>query len=179
MITIVESDMNFGPYPDDRCFYIEKSQLYKKIKPAGVNITEFLLLKTDTDKPPVLWVVEAKTSAPKKTDAFIEEIRKKMVDTMSLCWAARLGREAHQHAEAELPDAFKTLDLSQIKVKFVLVIKNHEMAWLPPVQDALTKALRSTVKIWGLGSDSVIVLNEERARHYHLIGQGEELLRQD
>ena len=179
MITIVESDMNFGPYPESRCFYIEKSQLYTKIKCDGVKIAEFLLLKTDSDKPPVLWVVEAKSNAPKKTDKLIEEVRQKMVNAMSLCWATLLGREAHRHAEAELPDAFKTLDLSQIKVKFVLVIKNHQMAWLPPVQDALTKALRSTVKIWGLGSDSVIVLNEERARHYHLIGQGEELLRQD
>lgn len=51
--TIVESGMTFGPYPDGRCFYIEKSNTYADIQ-QGVQMAEFLLLHINNGKPPVL-----------------------------------------------------------------------------------------------------------------------------
>lgn len=50
---IVESGMTFGPYPDGRCFYIEKSKAYAAIQ-QDVKMAEFLLLRMDNGKPPVL-----------------------------------------------------------------------------------------------------------------------------
>jgi hypothetical protein len=38
---IVESGMTFGPYPDGRCFYIEKSNTYADIQ-QGVQMAEYL-----------------------------------------------------------------------------------------------------------------------------------------
>ena len=61
---IVESGMNFGPYPKGHCFFIEKSPTYKKIQ-NNVQIAEFLLLHYAKDGSPVVWVVEAKSSTPR------------------------------------------------------------------------------------------------------------------
>lgn len=168
---IVESGMIFGPYPDGRCFYIEKSNTYADIQ-QGVQMAEFLLLRIDNGKPPILWVVEAKSSTPRPEtqpnfDEFIAEIREKLVNAFSLGWASCLKR--HQEAEAELPDFFKTLDLSQAGVRFVLVINGHQEAWLSPIQEALKKALHSTVKTWCFSPTAVAVINEELAREYGLI----------
>jgi hypothetical protein len=131
---IIESKMTFGPYPKGRCFYIEKSNCYTAIQ-EYVQMAEFLLVKTRKGKP-VMWVVEAKSSTPHPQtqpnfDDFIAEIREKLVNAFSLGWASCLGR--HQHAVAELPDSFRALNLSQVDVKFVLVIKGHKEEWLPPL----------------------------------------------
>ena len=171
MQPIVESGMIFGPYPEGRCFCVEKSTIYADIQ-QGVKMAEFLLLHADHGKPPVLWVVEAKSSTPRpKTqpnfDEFIAEIREKLVNAFSLCWASCLKR--HQKAEAELPDSFKKLDLSRAEVRFVLVINGCQKAWLPPIQEALQKALHATVKTWRFAPTSVAVINEVLAEQYGLI----------
>lgn len=168
---IIESGMTFGPYPEGRCFYVEKSDTYAAIQ-NHVKMAEFLLLRTGHAKPPVLWVVEAKSSTPRPEtqpnfDDFIAEIQEKLVNAFSLVWASCLRR--HQQAEAELPDSFKMLDLSQAEVKFVLVINGHQEGWLPPLQDALGIALRSTVKTWSFGPTAVAVINDEIAKQFGLI----------
>jgi len=168
--TIIESGMTFGPYPEGRCFYIEKSNCYSAIQ-EHIQMAEFLLLRTNREKP-VMWIIEAKSSTPRPEtqpnfDNFIAEIREKLINAFSLGWASCLRR--HQHAEAELPEAFKTLDLSQTDVKFVLVIKGYQDDWLPPLQDALGIALRSTVKSWAFAPTSIAVINDALAQQYGLI----------
>jgi len=168
---IIESGMTFGPYPEGHCFYIEKSGCYKAIR-EHVQMAEFLLLRANNGRTPVLWIVEAKSSTPRPEnqpnfDNFIDEIREKLINACSLGWASCLRR--HENAEAELPEAFKALDLSQTDVKFVLVIKGHQEAWLPPLQDALVIALRSTVKTWAFAPTSVAVINDALAQQYGLI----------
>jgi len=51
MIHIHESQMNFGPFQNERCFHIERSEVYQRIQ-HGVQVSEFLLLKTKQGKPP-------------------------------------------------------------------------------------------------------------------------------
>ncbi len=167
---IIESGMTFGPFPEGRCFYIEKSNCYATIQ-EHVKVAEFLLLRTNNEKP-AIWIVEAKSSTPlpetqPNFDNFIDDIREKLINAFSLGWASCLRR--HQQAEAELPEDFKTLSLSQVDVKFVLVIKGHQEAWLPPLQDALGNALRSTVKCWAFAPTSVVVINDELAQDHGLI----------
>jgi len=135
-------------------------------------MAEFLLLRTGKGKRPYLWVVEAKSSTPRPEtqpnfDEFIAETREKLVNAFSLGWASCLKR--HHEAKAELPGPFNALELSQAEVRFVLVIKGHQKAWLPPIQDALKKALHSTVNTWCFGPTSVAVINEELAGQYGLI----------
>jgi hypothetical protein len=147
---ILESGMEFGPYPSHQCFYIEKSNTYADIQ-HGVQMAEFLLLKTKRGQPPIVWVVEAKSSTPRPEtqpnfDAFIAEIREKLINAFSLGWAACLKR--HPKFDEELPEPFKALDLSKAGVRFILVINGHREAWLPPIQEALKKSLYATIKTW-------------------------------
>ncbi|PID44693.1 MAG: hypothetical protein CSB47_10860 [Proteobacteria bacterium] len=173
---IVESGMTFGPYPDGQCFYIEQSNIYAEIQ-QGVKMAEFLLLRAENKKPPVLWVVEAKSGTPRPEtqpdfDKFIADIQEKLVNAFSLGWASCLKR--HQQAEAELPEPFKRLELSRVGVRFVLVINGHQESWLPPIQEALNKALHCTIKTWCFAPTSVAVINEELARQHGLIFPAQE-----
>lgn len=168
---IFESGMVFGPYPDGRCFSIERSALYASLQ-QGVQMAEFLLLRTEKGRLPVVWVVEAKSSSPRPEtqpnfDEFIVCLREKFVNAFSLCWASCLKR--HKPADAELSEPFKSLDLSLAGVRFVLVINGHKEAWLAPIQEALTKAMHATIRTWSFSPVSVAVINDELARQYGLI----------
>ena len=165
---ISESGMTFGPYPEGHCFYIEKSQTYQKIK-EGVKIAEFLLLHSQDES--IVWIVEAKQSSPRPEnqpnfDAFILEIQEKLTNALTLSVATCLKR--HSTYE-ELPNSFQTLDLEKASFRLILVIKGHQEAWLPPLQDALKKALNPTIKTWNLSATSVVVLNDTMARLQGLI----------
>lgn len=80
---IIESDLMFGAFPEGHCFYIEKSQTYKRIE-SGVKMVEFLLLHPDakTNKT-AIWMIEAKKSSPNskthgKLQESMNEVRKKL-----------------------------------------------------------------------------------------------------
>ena len=116
-------------------------------------------------------VVEAKKSSPKEDsqpnfDKYIQDIRDKMINSFSIGWALCLQR--HPHYE-ELPEPFRLLDLSNTVPRFVLVIKDHKDKWLPPIQQALKKALNRTIKCWAIPPMSVLVFNEALAQKHGLI----------
>ncbi|MCY4174304.1 MAG: hypothetical protein OXF25_09655 [Cyanobacteria bacterium MAG CAR3_bin_5] len=174
-ITITESGMRFGPFAQDKCFYVEASKVYEAIQ-DGVKIAEFLLLRNNgstSNNNPVIWIVEAKSSSPHPDNPsgnfgrFIDEIKQKLVNALSLGLASVLGR--HPQDEPELPFAFKKLRLSQVQVKFVVVMKDHPDDALSPITDALKEALHPTIKTWAFDPASVIVLNEALAREHGLI----------
>ena len=129
--TITESGMNFGPFAQDECFHVERSKVYEAIQ-DGVKMAEFLWLRTNnstSNNNPTIWIIEAKSSSPHpdnspgKFEEFIDEIKQKLINALSLGLASVLAR--HPQAEQELPCAFKTINLSRVQVKFVLVLKDH------------------------------------------------------
>ena len=169
MITIAESGLTFGPYPDEHCFYVEKSATYQAVR-EHVHMAEFLLLRPREKKPHQIWVVEAKSSSPRgenpiRFGEFIGEIRQKLTNGLTLGIAARLKR--HRVAEAELSPDFKSLDLANAEFRLVLVINGHRQEWLPELQNALNRELGATLKTWG--GMAVAVLNAEGARKHGLI----------
>jgi hypothetical protein len=168
---LIESGMTFGPFPGGSCFPIEQSASYQAIE-AGVKMAEFLLLRQTEGDSPVVWIVEAKSSSPRPQsradfDDFIEEIRQKLSNALSLGLAACLGR--HPAAETELSDSFRNLALGTVSFRLVLVINGHQDAWLPPLNEALSSALHSVVKTWALPPTAVTVMNDGMARDYGLI----------
>ncbi len=168
---LLESGMTFGPFPDDHCFPIEKSAAYRKIK-AHTKIAELLLLRTTARKPPVIWVVEAKSSTPRPEthpnfDDFIDEIRLKLSNAMNLWLAVRLGR--HPEAEWELSEPFRQVKLEEVDFRLLLVINDHPEQGLPQLNEALSKALRPVVKTWALSPNAVAVINDKGARKRKLI----------
>lgn len=163
---ILESGMTFGPYPAGQCFYIEKSACYQDIQ-EGVQMAEFLLLRPQKDKVPVVWVVEAKSSCPREFVAYIDEIRIKLTNAFLLGLATCLKR--HAGAEAELPELFRALDIQHASFRFVLVIKGVPEFHLEVLQSALALALKPLVKTWALPPACVVVLNEAFAQKHGLI----------
>ena len=161
-ITILESGMTFGPFQLDECFYIEESKTYKNIQ-ENVKMAEFLWLRRQKSQAKV-WVVEAKSSVPKQLDEYMEDIKEKLVNAFTLTVSSVLGR--HKLAKNELPALFQTLKLSSIQFGFVLVIKGVPEAYLSALQDALQLKFKSTLKIWALEANSVLVLNDEIAKQY-------------
>ena len=57
--------------------------------------------------------------------------------------------------------------MKEIRLKFVLVVKNAEIAWLAGPLAELKARLLPLRKIWNI---EVAVLNEELAQEYKLIG---------
>ena len=166
---IEESGMMFL-CPDETCFRIEKSSTYKTIQ-TGIKIVDFLFLRKNNKNNSVIWCVEAKSSTPRPTtqprfDEFISEIKEKMLNAFSLCFAMCLDRHLTSH---ELPLSFRSSDFPDIEVRFVLIIAGHKPEWLPPLQAVLYQALRSTARTWNLGATPVVVLNSEMARQRGLI----------
>ena len=101
-----ESGMKFGPYPEGKCFRIEKSKIYEEIQ-QNVKMAEFLLLR-----PSQILIIEAKSSTPNpKTqpnfDNFIKEVSEKLSNALSLGLALYLKR----HPNEKLPQAFQEVDL--------------------------------------------------------------------
>lgn len=166
---IIESGMRFGPYKPGHCFYIEKSTLYRQLG-EGVQIAEFALLRPKQSKQSV-WLIEAKSSSPRPEtlpnfDDFIAEIVKKMGNTLQILVSALLERHADT---AELSTDFKSLNLKDTAFICILVINGHQETWLPPLQDALEKALKPLVKTMALGPQAVAVINEVKAKELGLI----------
>jgi hypothetical protein len=169
-VSIIESRMTFGPYDVNHCFNIEKSQLYKTLGP-GIRIAEFALLRLTGNGSAEVWLIEAKSSAPQpmtlpQFDDYIAEITQKMCNTVQILMAAVLNRHANT---TELSANFKALTLATTRFKCILVINGHQEAWLPPLQEALVKALTPLVKTMALGPKSVAVMNEVIARQHGLI----------
>jgi hypothetical protein len=168
---IIESGLTFGMFPEGACFYIEKSKTYQQIQ-EGVKMAEFILLRQNEGKAPTIWVIEAKSSAPQPSnsldfDKYIEEIRSKLTNALTL--AINICLKRHPDGNIELSQEFKQLDLTSVNFLLILVINNFQEAWLPPLQDALAKALRPTIKIWALSPPAVLVLNEDGAKRKNLI----------
>lgn len=71
--------MTFGPYPKGTCFVIENSGIHKSAG-EGVKIVEFVKLHSRREKPPLLWLVEAKKSSPKANHEFEEFLERMKQD---------------------------------------------------------------------------------------------------
>lgn len=165
---IDESGMRFGPYPEGFCFHIEKSVAFKNLGKESPKSAEFLLLWPIRESPAIVLIVEAKSSAPREFTSYISDIREKFVNSLMMVVAVRLGRHG-ESAWNELPERFKTMDLKNVGYCFLLVINGLKDEWLPPLNDALAKALRGIIKTFALPQNSVRVVNDAWAREKRLI----------
>lgn len=166
-VAIKESGVTFGPFLQDDCFCIEKHQCHKET--TNVKPVEFLLLRRDKKKKPVIWAIEAKSSSPKSDfDEFIEDIKEKFIHSFLLTMAACLNRHS-ELCHNQLPSNFKTLPFGIVDFCFVLVIPTHKDDWLSPLKTALEESMKPLINSWNLSSESVKVFNEQFAKDAGLI----------
>ena len=168
-VIIPESDMEFGEYKEKQVFRIEKSKHYtEKLRQQGVRCCEFILLRKNK-----LYFVEAKQSYPNPINICFSEERKKQYhkDVQEIVEKMRHSLELYasillnKHSQEGIFDAMK--NMKELELKLVLVIKNADIFWIPPLQDVLRKALRAELRIWKI--QDFIILNEEMARKKRFI----------
>lgn len=165
MVEINESNMIFGDFEENQVYKIEKSKLHNRIG-NGIKVVEFVLLRSENE----INFIEAKSSSPRPTkentirfNEFIDEISDKFIHSFNLFYSVVLKRN---NGYGEISSDFFEVDNSKIKIKFILVIKGHEIEWLLPISDALKKKLSYQNTIW---KSEVIVMNDDIANKYSLI----------
>lgn len=169
--TITESGMTFGPFQDSSVFQIEKSTLYtSKFRPHGIKTCEFVLQRNRK-----LYFIEAKKSCPnqeaamsdankrEKYDEYIHDIAQKMRDSLHLYTSILLKCNQSNELSGEMDVS----DLSDLKIRFVLVVKEAEPEWLIHYPDIFQNELRNEMKIWKIPSFAVIT--EAKAREKQLL----------
>lgn len=162
MITINESGMTFGPFEESCVFKIESSQLYQNVQKNEVKTVEFVLKESGQ-----LRFVEAKSSSPKpnqgngeKFETFIDEIYRKFLHSINLFYAGILGQHESNN---DIPDNMKIAET--VSIKFILVIKGHEIDWLPPIAEALNRKMKPILSIW---NSQIAVFNDKMTKRYGL-----------
>ena len=92
------------------------------------------------------------------------EIVQKAIDGFSILLTVITSRR-----QAELGESIASADYTKTCFCLVLVIKNHEKAWLSPIQDMLRNTLYHFSTAWNWGSQPILVLNEEMAVNERII----------
>lgn len=165
---VIESGMKFGPFSQDAYIHIEKSPQYVSIQ-NGMHISEFLYY--DKNKKRII-CIEAKTTAPNPNSKMTEnpkEIFRNYISEIKEKFENSLDLYVNMALKKEVPKDFKQVDYNETGIYFILVIKEHNRAWLKDVKDALemsVKSIRRLDKIWKC---KVLVINEEIAKVNHLI----------
>lgn len=154
MVAFEGSGMKFS-FEEDKVYRIEKASLLADVQ---LKATECVVSMSDK-----LVFVEAKTSAPRPQtkedfDMYIQDITDKFADSIKFLNAVML-----RHQEEKLPKQIADKNLNAVQYSFVLIIKRHELSWLPPVSDALKSSMRTVLKLWNVPDVNLKVMNERMA----------------
>ena len=160
--TITESNMNFIVDTGDT-YHIEKSQAYIGIC-GSIKTVEFIRQKDNN-----LLFIEAKTTLTNPDNSAnpvelfnneISDICEKFIHSLSLLSAVQIGVISET-----LPSGWDRAH--KISLKFVLIIRNHQMGWCRSVKHAIGQILPLHIsKIW---KPEVLVINQETAQKYNLV----------
>ena len=172
MLTLTESGMEFGPFNGSDVYHVEKCITYMSLN-EPVKIAEFLLYRPGKRSDKIL-AIEAKTSAPNPTnkgdyDSYVFDISEKLKNAFSLMWAVRFGR--HGDYPTTFPEKFRQLNYSVAEFRFVVVVRNHQLDWLAPLQDSLKQTLAPFCRVWGIKGAPIAVLNGDGAIHQKLVSR--------
>lgn len=158
-ISIEESGMKFRGYDERDIFRIEKSRQYiETLRDRGIKICEFLLSTGNK-----IVFMEAKTSAPNSKniedyDKFINEVKEKMSNSLSLYGNILLGR----YSGDGVPENLSLKAFLEKHIIFLLLVKEAEEEWLINVRDDLNSRMNDIMRIWKI--QRIMVLNEKKAR---------------
>ena len=162
-VLITESGVTFGPFSEERLYYIEKSDSYKELG-EGFSTVEFVYI----NRKGQLCFVEAKSSSPRQADQierfeeWASEVATKFYDSLQLFLTIYMQRRN----EEKLGDTIRHADMKALSIKFILVIPSHKAEWLAPIQNELGKQMSKITAMWNI---AVAVINKELAQEYGMI----------
>lgn len=132
-----ESEMKFV-FDEDMVCCLEKEPFYKNTE--CVKVCDFVSLTTKKAGS-ILCFIEAKKSAPKQLREYVDVVHDKFCHSLFLYIGAIFNR--HRHPSANMSDQMRARNNLELPAYCVLVVKKHKKEWLPPVQDALKREMRS------------------------------------
>lgn len=160
MVNVYESGMIFGPFCKDDFFAIENVVQEGKLSGDGVCSVEFLV-KQDSS----LIFLEAKSSIPRETEDFFNEITKKFSHSLILFVNSLLERNRLQ---CHLPSGLRNDKCFLLKIKLLLVVRGVPDSYLMLLTDKLRSSLKALAKLWSVAPSDILVINEGRAIKYKL-----------
>jgi len=163
-VVIRESGVDFGTFASDDVFEIEKSLTEKKFGDS-VKKVEFIVRMQNASNSIAL--VEAKSSIPRDSKEFFEEIKLIMVHSLTIWFTSVCGR--HSNLATILPSNLNDANNLALPIKLILVIPTVPDNMLSGFSDAFRKALQVERALWGIGYSDIFVLNESKARNCGLI----------
>ena len=164
-VFVSESGVVFGEFSSENILQIEKV-LTDLNYADGINKVEFIL-KQESKNPTVLFV-EAKSSIPKESDSFFEEIKFKMIHSLTIWFSTICGR--HPSLQDSFANNLKNVEDLAMPIKLILVIPTIPDKYLEQISQKFKKSLEVERKIWNIDYSHIMILNESRARKYNLIG---------
>ena len=165
-INLGEFGVVFGTFDGDDIFEIEKILTDIKFE-DGVKKVEFIVKMQD--KGNSIALVEAKSSIPRNSKDFFEEIKLKMAHSLTVWFACVCGR--HSGLATKLPINLNKICNLASPLKLILVVPTAPDDMLPGLSDSFRKALRVERALWDIGYSDILVLNESKARTYRLINR--------
>lgn len=162
---IIESEMNFGYYENDKIFKIEKSKTKRKLG-DGFKIVEFIAL-TEEDK---LVFIEAKPIGYIKSVEMkhysnkLNELSEKFENSIDIFFSIYANRLVDTNKEVGL--LLKTTDYYEKEIICYVVIKDASDDLCSIVTNDLNLKMRKKLVIYNI---QLLVINSDTAKKFNLI----------
>lgn len=157
-IEITESGLIFK-LDQENTFLIEKEVENGK-RFNGIKKGDFIVKINDS-----VCFIEVKSSIPRKTDDFFEEIKHKMIHSLTVWVNAVLKR---------IPDITPPQCLDSVKdlkkcFRFILIINGMPDEAMEPATSKFKMILKIERKLWSIKSEHIFVLNDKKAKEWGLV----------
>jgi len=156
IIPIIESSLTFN-MEENRLYRPEQEIFYKKLcSKHPIKICDLIYLQMNEE----LLIIEVKSSAPKKLESYLMDIKQKFNDSILVyiaSWANRPNTTPHN-----LPIPLQLEGSLRRKMRLVLIVKDHKKEWCVPLKDALSKICTPLEKVFSL--ETTQVFNQDLAR---------------
>ncbi|MEM7129400.1 MAG: hypothetical protein AAF702_23915 [Chloroflexota bacterium] len=148
-LILCESGLRFT-LEQNKTFLPEQEPFYKSLSAkVSIKICDIVYLNPTNE----LLLIELKSSSPRESQEFVQEIKQKFVDTLLLYIGTVFNRK--NTPSASLPPTLNEPSSLQKKIRLVLIVKGHKRAWLPPLHDSLRKECRALEKLFSLEETQV------------------------
>lgn len=168
-MTIQESGVVFGEFDEANLFAIEKALSRHRLAEKGVKTVEFIVRQHQVGKSgkPLVSLIEARSSVPRQSGAFFEEIRQKMQHSLIVWFCSVSGR--HPALGGDLPANLSQTKHLRLPLRLILVVPTLPDAYLAQMTDTFRAAIKLDCRLWGIDHSAVLVLNESCAAKMGLI----------
>lgn len=162
-VQIIESGVTFGDFAPEDVFEIEKSNAVKKLG-DGVSKVEFIVKQHQVSR---IVFLEAKSSFPRESDAFFDQVKQKMVHSLIIWFSAVVGR--HEAIKAEIGQNLqKILELKK-PIQLILVIPNMPDKICFEATEKFRKVMRLDRRLWNIKETDIRVLNLNKVSKLGLV----------